>query len=111
MIPLKYLFIGLAFVGVIATGYFAVQRYNAVIAKNTELEIALKLEKAEKAAIQKTYEGIVGTVNKNDATTSRIVERTTTIEREIAALPVTHDCRNSPAIQRALEALKENNTK
>lgn len=107
-IPWSYIGIFLALAGVVATGYFAVQHYNSVVAENVRLESDLKAEKAKSEQLQKNYESIVSTVNKNDASTQTIIERTNTIEKQIRAAPVTTECVNSPSIQIAIQKLKEN---
>ncbi|MCK9531845.1 MAG: hypothetical protein M0R77_14980 [Gammaproteobacteria bacterium] len=107
-IPWSYVGIFIALVGVIATGYFAVQHYNSVVAENVKLESDLKSEKAKNEQLQKNYEAIVDTVNKNDQSTQTIIERTNTIEKQIRAAPVTTNCVSSPALTIALDRLKEN---
>lgn len=100
--PLRYISIALALIGIVATSYFAVSHYNAVLKKNTELEISLKSERQSSRELKDTYDHIIQSVQVNDTNTKTIIERTATIEREIASAPVTHDCVNSPAIQIAL---------
>ena len=107
-IPWSYIGIFLALAGVVATGYFAVQHYNSVVAENVKLESDLNAEKAKSEQLQKNYEAIVDTVNKNDTSTQKIVERTNTIEKQIMAAPVTTNCVNSPSVQIAIDRLKEN---
>lgn len=106
-IPWSYIGIFLALAGVVATGYFAVQHYNSVVAENVKLASDLKSEKAKSEQLQKNYEAIVDTVNKNDNSTQTIIERTNTIEKQIRAAPVTTNCVQSPAIQIAIDKLKE----
>lgn len=107
-IPWSYIGIFLALLGVVATGYFAVQHYNSVVSENVKLKTDLSAEKAKSETLQKNYESVVDTVNKNDVSTSQIIDRTHTIEKQIMAAPVTTNCATSPSVQIAIDKLKEN---
>lgn len=106
-IPWSYIGIFLALVGVIATGYFAVQHYNSVVAENEKLKIESASLKAEKEQLQHDYENIGKTVDANANMERQVTEKTNTIIREIYDAPVTNNCAAAPSIGIALKHLGE----
>lgn len=109
-IPWTYIAIALAFVGVIAGGYFAVQHYNSVVAENVELKVKNSSLQAEKDQIQQDYQNIASVVDKNSKAQTQVETKTNTIVREIHDAPVTTNCVNSPSVGIALQRLRENQT-
>lgn len=106
-IPWSYIGIFLALVGVVATGYFAVQHYNAVVKENVELRDKNKTLQAQKDQLNHDYQNIVSTVDKNANMEQKVVEKTNTVVKEIRSAPVTTACVQTPSIGIALKSLKE----
>lgn len=104
-LPLGWILGGLAFIGIIAGAYFAVQHYNSVVEENTTLKIQTESLKAEKQQLQNDYQNIVSTVDKNAAVEQIVTEKTNTVIREIHSAPITTECVQSPSISIALKNL------
>lgn len=104
-IPWSYIGIFIALIGAIATGYFAVQHYNSVVTENVQLKTQNKSLKDEKEQMQKNYDNIVQTVDKNDVMQNTVTEKTNTVIKEIHAAPITTNCVQSPSIGIALRSL------
>jgi hypothetical protein len=99
--------LALAALAIVSASYFAVQRYNRVIARNTELEQQIRGVEAERD----TYKRITETQTQNEATTQKIVQTTHTKEIEIRNAPQTTQCVDAPAIGIALDSLRQQDTK
>ena len=107
-IPLKYIALFFAILGIVAGAYFTVKHYNDVTAENAKLKIEVASVKAEKEQIESDYKNIVSTVDKNETVTREVNNHTQTIVREIQSAPVTKQCVESPAIGIALDRILKN---
>lgn len=107
-IPIKYILLILALVGVVTGSYFAVKHYNDVTAENAKLKIENASVKAERDQIQKDYTNIVTTVDQNAKVEREVTNHTETVIKEIHSAPVTTQCVESPAIGIALDRMKSN---
>lgn len=96
----------LLILGVISTGFFAVQKYNSTLEKNQELSQSVKALKDERKALEDSMASVYEAVDDNDLHRTQIIERTTIIERDINALPVTTECVDSPAVDHAIQLLR-----
>lgn len=105
--PIKYIALGLAILGVIAGAYFAITAYNNTMKENAKLKIEISSVKAQKDQMEKDYKNIVSTVDKNETMTHQVTEKTNTIIREIQSAPVTTQCVSSPSIGIAIDRLKQ----
>lgn len=105
--PWKYIISGIGALALLAGVYFVVQSYNKTMKENAALTIQNKTLTVQKEELEKNYQAITDTLNKNDEQTRVIEEHTHTIEREIRSTPITTNCVQSPAIQKALEGITE----
>lgn len=103
---LKYGLPVLLIIGVIATGYFMVQKYNATLTKNTELTDQVKDLQDEITSLEEHQQGVSDAVDQGYTQTTQIIERTREVERQIHALPETQDCVNSPSVGHAIGVLR-----
>lgn len=108
-IPLRYIGLALAALGIIAAAYWGWQSYNNAIERAATLEIDLAAKTAELDATKKTYEGITEGMSVNEETRVRIINRTNTIKEEIRALPVTTQCVDSLPVRLVLDRLSDPN--
>lgn len=92
---------------VIAAAYFAVASYTEMAAKNTKLEGQVTQLTADKKAVEDAADRIAKGLTANQETTTRVIERTREIERQINAQPTTTKCVDAPAIGIVLDSLRD----
>lgn len=106
-IPLRYIGLALAALGIIAAAYWGWQSYNNAIERAATLEIELAAKTAELESTKTTYQTIVDGMATNEGERLRIIERTDTIKEEIRAYPVTTQCVDQPAIRHVIDRLQD----
>ncbi len=104
--PYKWIISGIGALALLAGIYFAVQSYNHTMKENAALTIQNKTLLTQKEDLEKNYSALTDTLNKNSQETRVIEEHTRTIEREIRSTPITTNCVQTPAIQKALEGIQ-----
>lgn len=98
MIAAKYIIGGVALFGVAFGAFTVVRHYNSTIEENKQLEIELRLTQDQVKGLEELYTNVTTAQSTNDTNTRMIIERTQTIQEKINNVPVTTQCKDSPAI-------------
>ena len=105
---LRIIALGLPVLAVIAATYFAITTYRDTAQENAKLVAEVTKLKDDMEAAAKAQKAIGSTIDKNETTTTRVIERTREIEGAIHALPTTTACLEQPAIRTLLDGLRDN---
>lgn len=92
---------------IIAAAYFAVTSYRDMAAENTKLKGQVTQLNADNKALENAADRIAKGLSANQESTTRVIERTREIERQINASPTTTKCLDAPAIGVVLGSLRD----